>query len=592
MRYQKTKYFLFGLILTLLVLPTIEQFTSLFHVKPLNGDFVLVEKPSFSWTGWLSGIYQTKFDKYLEDHIGFRNFFVRLNNQVEFSLFRKANAEGVVVGKDRQLYESDYIRAYTGKDFIGTKTIDKKMRRLKFLQEYLKKEKNINLILVFEPSKARFYPECIPDRFLNDSIKISNYECFTQKAGELGITFIDFNNYFRQIKDTSKYLLYPKYGIHWSIYGMSLVADSLIRFMEDLRGIDMPDMNIKNIELSDELRYTDYDVGKTLNLLWQLPHPKMAYPEFSFEKNDQKTRPHVLAVADSYYWNIFNTRLPKNLFANEAFWYFNAKVYPDFYLEEKWVKDIDLKSEIEKQDIILLMITERFLFKYDWGFIDNVYELYTPKYTGDIVYDFENGIRIHAVWFEKIIDNAKKKGVNLSEMIHCEAEYRAIIEDFETYLSWYGMDYYMDLIRKDTTWSEVVMEKAVKNNLSFEEMLRRDAEYVFNSDYPKIKKKYFLIKEIENSIRSDSVWFENVTKKAGYFYLEPKDMIKIDAEYLANIQLQKKTGREDRIQFYINMIKDDPEWMKLVQAKAIERGKSLDEMIRDDAEYMVEQEKR
>ena len=49
---------------------------------------------------------------------------------------------------------------------------------------------------------------------------------------------------------------------------------------------------------------------------------------------------------------------------------------------------------------------------------------------------------------------------------------------------------------------------------------------------------------------------------------------------------------EDRIQFYENMIRSDKKWFQSVINKAKERNISIDEMIRLDAIYMVEEENK
>ena len=116
------KGILFLIILLLLVLPGIQYFTNLFKIGELDGDFILNEKPVFEDSCWFDGSFQSKYNDYIEDHIGFRNFFVRLNNAFDFYINKKSNAEGVIVGKENYLFEYDYIRAYKGDDFIGKKT--------------------------------------------------------------------------------------------------------------------------------------------------------------------------------------------------------------------------------------------------------------------------------------------------------------------------------------------------------------------------------------------------------------------------------------------------------------------------------------
>ena len=134
------KKILLVLLLSILVLPVLQKATGLFTIKPLDGDFILAKKPEYKHSNWFSGTYQEKFDKYIEQNLGLRPLLVRLNNQIDFSLFRKANAEGVLIGKNGYLFENDYIRAFQGTDFMGFNFIDKNVRRMRFLQDHLKKK--------------------------------------------------------------------------------------------------------------------------------------------------------------------------------------------------------------------------------------------------------------------------------------------------------------------------------------------------------------------------------------------------------------------------------------------------------------------
>lgn len=586
------KHIVFLLLIVLLSLPAFQHAFKWFVVRPLDGDFVLAGRPQYSWQSWMDGSFQNQFDRYIEDHIGFRPLFVRINNQLDFSFFKKANAEGVVVGEKNMLYEYDYIRAYTGGDFIGKATINKKLARLKFLQGYLKDTFDIDFLLVLEPGKARTYPENIPDRFLKNGKSISNYEYIQTRAKETGIRYLDLNRLFVEAKDTADYPLYPTYGIHWSEHTMSFVADTLISYLENLRQIDMPDFFVKEVIHGDSLADSDYDIGKTINLLFRLPHQPMPYPIFAFNSENNKMKPMVLAVSDSYYWNFFNTRIPKHLFSNEAFWYFNAKVYPDFYFGEKWTSELDLKTEIEKQDIIILSVTERFLYKFDWGFIDQLYELYTPDYTGDIVYKYENQLLLNSGWFDDVAAKAGAQGIGLEEAMRKEAYYQSWVQEPETFLTWFGREHFQSLISNDPTWAASIKAKALAENVSFEIQLEKDADYVFENEYPQLFRLNQLIEKHKLAILSDSVWLAQIADKATYYNMPVDEMVKVDAEYLARQEQIKSPSREERIRYFEELIQGDPAWLESVTKKAVEQGKTLDQMIREDAIYMMEQEQK
>lgn len=519
------------IISLLLSLAFVQKQYGLFKVRSLDGEFVPAPRPEFTWKTWNSAEYQSAFNKFVEENIGFRDILIRITNQVDFSLFRKVHAEGVVLGKDDYLYEYDYIRAYLGIDYVGEYTIDKKLRRLKFVQEYLKKEKGIHLVLVFEPSKVNVYPEFVPREYDFSKRTATNYESYTRRAKELGVEYIDFNAWFKTLALNEEYPVYPRYGTHWSAYGMSKAADSMVNYLEHILGKDLPGFTIDSLVKSDTSDHADYDVGRTLNLLWRLPEKeKLAYPVFSFENDTSKFRPMVLVVGDSYYWNIFNTRLPLHLYRNEAFWYFNSEVFPDSYNKKKSTKELDLRTEIEKQDVIFLMVTDRFLHKFDWNLVDNIYRLYAPYSGYDLMYDYSETIRQYHVWFSDMIAKAKDEKISLEQMIQKNASYTWYTSDLHKYLVRYGPQYYADQIRQSPEWLESVKKQAAERKISLDEMICLNAVNTIENENKESYELYKKLQEIMKQIRANPVQDAQVKAEAAKYYLTYDEMLLIEAE--------------------------------------------------------------
>jgi len=524
------KILVFLLILAI-ALPALQKQFNLIPERELEGDFYLAEKPSLSWSSWYNSEFQANFDNYLEDHIGFRNFFVRVNNQIDYSFYRIPHAEGVVVGKEDQLFEYDYIRAYTGGDFIGEKLIDKKIRMLRFLQVHLKEAFNIDFVLVFEPGKASFYSEYIPDEYLQHERENTNYDWFVKKANEYNVNYINLNEYFTQLKGTTPYPLYPQYGTHWSIYGMSFAVDSMIRYIEKIRGIDMPEANIDTMQVEKHARRPDYDVGKTLNLLFRLREKEpLAYPVYRFEEKPNHTKPMVLVVGDSYYWNIFNTRIPNNLFKNEAFWYFFSQVYPDSYFKPKSVYDLDIKGEVEKQDVIFLMITERFLYKFSWSFLEKAYGLYAPVSEYDQLLTYINEILSYDPWFNDVIRKARERNITLGEMLEIEASYEYQQQNPEKYYIFNGINFYINQIIHTPEWLESIKEKAAIQNINLDELLFSEAEYAFKNYQTEAYEKFAQIEQNKNKILMDSALFLRTKLLADKYFKTFEEMLQVQAE--------------------------------------------------------------
>ncbi len=578
-------------ILFLLFIPILQNQLHILPIPPLNGDFVLPEKPALQKSEWLSGDFQAAYDPYLEQRLGLHNLLVRIHNQIDYSLFRKVHAEGVVIGNGNVLHERDYIRAWTGEDFIGEKTWIKKLGRLKFVQDHLKKTYGIDLVLILEPSKARFSPESLPSGSAERKKEPSNYTYIVDKLKELNIRYLDLNAYYLALKDTSRYDLYPKYGVHWSVYGMTLMADTLIKYLEHLRQIDMPDFHRERIILSDSLRDTDYDAAKPMNLLFELPHGPMAYPEIRFGDQKGKTRPDVLVEGDSYYWNIFNARIPDHCFDDHSFWYFNALVYPDTYNDSVLVTDLDIRKEVENRDIILIMTTERFLFKYDWGFTDALFEAYTPDLEPDLQYTYENNIRQNPVFFDNLVARAYRQSEKLEAVIHQEADFLFKKNDLTEYLKRNGPDYYRSVIASDTAWMRTIQQQAVDSSLTVEEVLDRHAEFMFWKQYPELHSQWKSIQNMKQAIESNASLFASVMDQYSGYYLPGEEAIYQEACRRYNLSKNglEKSREIDRI---IQTIRNEPAWLEAITEKARKQNRTVEEQLRLDATWMLERQKK
>ncbi len=125
--------------------------------------------------------------------------------------------------------------------------------------------------------KVPFIRNLSPKRY-KAQIDKTNYGYHIKLAKEFDIHFIDFNKYFIKNKTTSKYPLYPKYGCHWSYYGAYLAADSIIKYIEKERHIDMPDLYCNDIKLEAAQGF-DYDAGKGMNLLFNFTDDTLAHPD-------------------------------------------------------------------------------------------------------------------------------------------------------------------------------------------------------------------------------------------------------------------------------------------------------------------------
>ncbi len=423
--------FLFIILMIILFVPIAQQETGIVYEIPLHGAIKKVYAPVFTWNNWLSGKYQDKAEKYLNTHFGFRNAMVRLNNQIFYTFFRKAKANGVIIGKKGYLFEYSYFDAYYGTDFLGKDTLTKELTKLKAIQDTMKAQGK-TLLLVLAPGKATFFPEYIPNRYKRKK-SITNLEYYSKLSKKLGINYLNFSSWFVKMKDTARYPLYPKTGIHWSYYGMALAADSMFHELEYLRHIDLPDIVWKGIKMSKKLRNTDRDIELGMNLIFKLPNHPMPYPQLEVDTLG-KTRPRALVIADSYYWQIYSAHIPQQVFREQEFWFYNKQINPKRKDGVAWTNEVNLSDELQKKDIVILLCTEPVLKRLFWGFIDDAYDVYYKpeiynKLHSKIKLDqtkikrIIKGIINNKQWFSLEKEKAKRRNISVDSMIKLDAVY-------------------------------------------------------------------------------------------------------------------------------------------------------------------------
>lgn len=376
-----------------------------------------------STQNWFSGEYTAQKDKYIKQNFGFHNYYVRLICQLNFWLFKKANVVYMVVGKNNYLYETGYIDAYYGRDFIGKQRIRNYTRKLEKLQDTLEKSNKL-LAVVFAPGKAGFYPEYIPDSYRSKP-GTTNYEGFIEAMKAQNINHIDFNKYFRDHKYSSKYPLYPQLGIHWSNYGSFMAYDSMLKYFETKLRVDLPDLRLKNIEWNDTLKYPDNDAVNSLNLFFKPGTFKMAYPHYEVVYDSLKHKKlNLLVIADSFWWCIYSSHLSDSTFASSRFWFYNEEMYPESYYSPTFVSQIDYASKIRKADIIVLLHSELTLSKFGGGFVDMAYETYChPGLEKEKIQRMKESIRATPEWFSQIVKKAEERNLTVDSMLTIDAIY-------------------------------------------------------------------------------------------------------------------------------------------------------------------------
>jgi hypothetical protein len=386
------KRFLLVFLLALLLVPAIQARFHFSQEVGLAGAFTLSPRAVLSWEGLLDNSYQTALERYLEDRIGFRAYLIKLRNQLSFSLFRVARSSDIVVGRHDVLFQPGPIASYAGKDALDSAEVRFRTRRLRLVQRALAR-RGVQLLFVIAPNKARFQPEDVPSYLLPAPGTPTNYDLFLRALRADSVALLDMVPVFARWKTKMPYALFPSGGTHWSGYGATLAADTLLRRLEQLGNLRFPTVRTigppRIVHLSDSALNTDNDIAWPLNLLWSPAIKPLAYRRLAFDPpGPGQTRPSALFVGDSFTWGLmlFSPYMQREFADDTRFWYYNTAVSRPDSVYNNTGEDpakLDLRQQLESRRFVILLITEHNLIENEFGFTNRVYRLYHPLTPAD-----------------------------------------------------------------------------------------------------------------------------------------------------------------------------------------------------------------
>ena len=375
---SKIKSGLFIFLFIILLLPILQQNFPFITSGPLIGIFPLAENVTFSLQNWGDASYQSEKNKYLNDHFGFRPDMIRFTNQAYYTLLKKINHIRIVEGDDHNLFLNVYIDGYYGKDFIGYTAIHEKVMKLKAIQDTLA-HLGKSFIMVHSPSKAYVYPEKFPQNYKIKKTGVNNYDAYIAAMDSARVNMVDINAWFYAIKHKTQEPIWTKLGIHWSIYGSLIAADSVTRYMEQLRHIHMPHPTWTKVVHTDTPRYKENDISAIMNMIFPITTETHSYPEVTYPEDATTTKPKVVYIGDSFFiaWILYGI-LDHIDSAWEVWYYFNSKMDKDHH-DGVSMEGYDWINAINNTDYVVMMYTPDNLEELGNGFIEKAYDHYYPK---------------------------------------------------------------------------------------------------------------------------------------------------------------------------------------------------------------------
>jgi hypothetical protein len=410
---RKARHILILMLMAVMFLPMLQQLGQFWKEKPLFGIAMNAPKPRLELKNWLDGTYQDSIDAYATQNAGFHNALVRLNNQYFYSIYHTAQANKVVVGRDNCLYDQAHIDSYLGKDYIGEQAILDKMLDLQRIREIFKKKK-IELVLVLVPGKGMSLPQYIPGEARAKGVK-TNYQSFSRMADSLSIPQLDLVKWYSDQRFSSIYPLYPMGGNHWSEYCATLAADTLFGFISKQMQTELNRFSVTKVHYPSPASPIDDDINLGMNLLFPISATPMAYPEIQWKGKPQKLR--VLTIGDSFYFKAF-TDFSGPIFEQSKFWFYFRELHQTGQPNPKSNAEVDLRMEIETQDLIMLYVADLHLTDLGFGFIESALEAYlNPEWRSQQLGRIVGDIQKDPEWMAKISEKAAAQNLPVDTML-------------------------------------------------------------------------------------------------------------------------------------------------------------------------------
>ena len=423
---------LFVLIMVTLCLPLVQHVTGLFNMKPLEGFTAPVEPVKLNVKSFRDGTYQAYAQRYLQQHFGFRNLYIRSYNQLMYSCFRQTTNNNIVMGENGEFYLKQYTDVYTGKKLRETygsedsaraamrHNVEETCRMIDSLRRF-----GTDVIVVLAPSKPLIYPEYLPKEIRQAHCPFSIQEEYAELYAQAGVEHIDFVPLFRRLKQESPYPVYTRFGTHWSYATMPFVADTILQKIAAVKHYPMP--HVVDVDSNFSYRYkgSDRELEGQLNLLFPLPHDRLPMPTYNLQAGSEFRKPNLLVVGDSYFTQLNNTDFIK-AFNRVDYWKYNDEAISSVPERNGTVPYVNRYEIITQADVILLVFTDMHAYDYLFGFLRTVERTladgpdHNPQ---EAIRMIVETIKASPEWYENVRKQAEEKHISLEQCLRDNAQW-------------------------------------------------------------------------------------------------------------------------------------------------------------------------
>lgn len=348
---------MWAICISLLFIPTLVDVVPWVRITPLRGT---ENSPN---TADSSGRWQEAINRHANAEFAMRAPFIRLRNQIDYSLFRKTHAGEVVLGKRQTLFH----RASLGGNLApgaDQRVLQKRIQSLKSLRDTLYTH-GIPLQILIAPGKRNFHAADLP----KNSQKTHPSERILEKLWGAGLPLIELSDTFLQAPLPDSIALFPKLGLHWTPYASALSLHQALRKSGHQKLADQ--MNIGPPEPSNLADDQERDLWDMLNLTIPFSTWPVHRAQINFSGNPEPKR--LLVIGDSFFIDWMDEGWIQSCFSHSELLFYGRFIFEgDVSKGSVYTDSLDLPAYLFSFDEIWMMAHEDNLEAFPFGFESHI----------------------------------------------------------------------------------------------------------------------------------------------------------------------------------------------------------------------------
>ena len=377
---KAARIFCLALFFLVLCVPVTQRAFKIFRTHRVYGVGTPRFPEDMSKTAVLEGTFQSSFDRWFTRRNGMWEFFVRLDNQLNFSLFDQSASSyntPVLIGKNNTLFQRFYLDEYNRAMSVPEPMLLNRVTLLKQTQDALAR-RGIPMVYVISASHLSVNQSFLEPQFIspNRDVRVGNYERMLPMLKEAGVNLIDEVEFFRNEFRDGRLHFTPS-GSHWDSVGACFVASHILDFGSKATGKPMVDMKCQPIVERAKPRRPELDLVQISNFWTDTPYDiATKYPNPTLIRTKDTYKPNILIVGTSYMYTVLNF-LERRKTARRIdffFYYREHRSFPNNKTRELDPATINWEELMKGRDLVVIESSSAIMTEAGQGFLKDAIE--------------------------------------------------------------------------------------------------------------------------------------------------------------------------------------------------------------------------